>query len=172
MNDEAIEGEGRSGKGMMLIMILGIVGGILLGGALVWFLTGGFGKKGEEAATAEETPAESTAPEKKVDLLTVPVRRFAVPLINENKRVLGYMWVDFVFEVDGPQNQSYVAARVPEIRDALLRDLNDRQTTRKDRPGALDIDLVARRLDAIAREVVGSDRLLHSRITNVERAPG
>lgn len=172
MNDEAMETEGRSGRGMMLIMILGIVGGILLGGAVVWFLTGGFGKKGEEAAPVEEAPAEVAKPEKNVDLLTVPVRRFAVPLINENRRVLGYMWVDFVFEVDGPQNQSYVAARVPAIRDALLRDLNDRQTTRKDRPGALDIDLVAERLDAIAREVVGPDRLLHSRITNVERAPG
>ena len=170
MNDENIEQEERSGKGMMLIMVLGIVGGILLGGAVVYFLTGGFGEK-EEPVAGEPAP-EAKPEEKQIDLLTVPVRRFAVPLINDKGRVLGYMWVDFVFEVNGPQNQSYVAARVPEIRDALLRDLNDRQTTRRDRPGALDIDLVARRLDAVSRQIVGNERLLNVRITNVERAPG
>ncbi|RMF71800.1 MAG: hypothetical protein D6740_06140 [Alphaproteobacteria bacterium] len=170
MADPAAEPEERSGKGMMLIMVLGIVGGILLGGAVVYFLTGGFGKKQE--APVEKVEAEAKPKEKQIDLLTVPVRRFAVPLINDHGRVLGYMWVDFVFEVNGPQNQSYVAARVPEIRDALLRDLNDRQTTRHDRPGALDIDLVARRLDAVSRQILGRERLLHVRITNVERAPG
>ncbi len=170
MVDSAAEPEERSGKGMMLIMVLGIVGGILLGGAVVYFLTGGLAKKEEPVA---EKPAEEAKPkEEQIDLLTVPVRRFAVPLINDQGRVLGYMWVDFVFEVNGPQNQSYVAARVPEIRDALLRDLNTRQTTRTDRPGALDIDLVAKRLDVIARQILGAERLLNVRITNVERAPG
>ncbi len=170
MVDPAAEPEERSGKGMMLIMVLGIVGGILLGGAVVYFLTGGFGKK--EEPVAEKPTPEAKPEDKQIDLLTVPVRRFAVPLINGKGRVLGYMWVDFVFEVNGPQNQSYVAARVPEIRDALLRDLNDRQTTRADRPGALDIDLVAKRLDAVSRRIVGNERLLNVRITNVERAPG
>ncbi len=171
MSDPILEEEKEgSGKGSVLLMILGIVAGMAIGAAAFWFIFGGLK---QEPPTGGETPKveEEKKPEKPVDLLIVPVRRFAVPLIDERMRVLGYMWVDLAFEVEGPANQSYVSAHVPELRDAFLRDLNRRRTTRNDRRGALDLKLLHERLETVTRQVLGPDRVLHVRITNVERAP-
>jgi hypothetical protein len=71
----------------------------------------------------------------------------------------------------GPDHQSYVAARIPELRDAFLRDLNARQTTQKDKPGALDFELLRERLDAVSKQVMGPERVLRVRITNAQRVP-
>ena len=78
--------------------------------------------------------------------------------------------------MDGPDNQSYVAARLPELRDAFLRDLNDIQTTRDDRPGALDFTLLHARLEAATHKTMGQDmgknRVHAVRIINAQRVPG
>jgi len=99
------------------------------------------------------------------------VRRFSVPLITEDKDLLGYVWVDLAFEVDGPEDQSYVSARLSELRDAFLRDLYTRQTADPERPGALDFDLLQRRLEAVGKQVMGEERLLAVRIINARRVP-
>ncbi len=172
MNDPILEEEESGGKSGFLLMILGVLGGIAIGAAAFWFISGGLGNERQGDEEHSRVEEEKKVEEKKpVDLLIVPVRRFAVPLIDGRMRVLGYMWVDLAFEVEGPNNQSYVAAHVPELRDAFLRDLNRRQTTRTDRPGALDIGLLHERLETVTRQVLGENRVLNVRITNVERAP-
>lgn len=156
-------------KSSLLLIILGVVAGLLVGGGVVYVLFGM--DKGPETAPVEETVEEAPAPAPAANLLIIPVRRFAVPLINGDRQVLGYMWVDLAFEVDGPENQSFVAARLPELKDAFLRDLHAARTTREDRPGALDFDLLQERLDAATEKVAGEGRVLAVRITNAIRAP-
>lgn len=174
MDDDKLGEETEGGrKGGVLLLALGIFAGLLIGGGAVYVLIGMNGAKTdqEEGAPAEEADTHAEEPAPEIQLLTVPVRRFSVPLIDADRRILGYMWVDLAFEVDGPENQSYVAARVPELKDAFLRDLNAIQTTRTDRPGALDFELLGARLDAAARRVLGKDRLIAVRITNAVRMP-
>lgn len=163
--DAPAGGRKRSG----LLLALGILGGILLGGAVMYLLDG----SGPASETAGEPAGEEETkpPEPAVDLLVVEVQRFSVPLITEEKDLLGYVWVDIAIEVDGPENQSYVSARLSELRDAFLRDLYTRQTADPERPGALDFDLLQRRLEAVAKRVMGEERLLAVRIVNARRVP-
>jgi len=180
----AEEGENSGGNGAgarkskrfgFFVLIAGILGGLAVGGGIMYFLDGG--GSGKPSAERSRTPDQSESGkgkdgEQSVDLLTVNVERFAVPLIDENDNRLGYVWVDLTFEVDGPENQSYVSAHMPELRDAYLRDLHTRQTTREDRPGALDFDLLKNRLQAVAEDTLGQDRVLAVRIVNARPAPG
>lgn len=169
---QAAEGEPAGGrKRSGLLLALGILGGILLGGAVMYILDGSVSTpdEGEEADPAPVEDAKPPAPA--VDLLVVEARRFSVPLITEEKDLLGYVWVDLALEVDGPEDQSYVAARLSELRDAFLRDLYTRQTADPERPGALDFDLLQRRLETVAKRVMGEDRLLAVRIVNARRVP-
>lgn len=163
------EAPAPKGKGLILVAA-GIAAGLAVGGGAVWLLL-----SGQETAPAVETVAEEASPPEPagppVDLLLVQERRFAVPLINGERETLGYMWVDLVFEVDGPTRQSTLAARMPELRDAFLRDVHARRTTREDRPGALDFDLLQERLQAAADGVVGKNGYLAIRITNAQRMP-
>ena len=163
---EETEEPKRKGFGL-LVLVIGIVGGLAIGGGAVYFLTRG---GGEEAATGAE-PSAANEEEPAADLLIVSARRVAVPMIDGDLNVVGYMWVDLAFETDGPQNQSYVSARLPALRDAFLRDLHSRRTTRSDRPGALDFDLVHERLEAATRATLGEDRVLAVRIVNAQRVP-
>jgi len=170
--DQAEDAETASGrKRSGLLLALGILGGILLGGAVMYILDGSDSTpdESEEADSALAEDAKPPAPA--VDLLVVEVRRFSVPLITEDKDLLGYVWVDLAFEVDGPEDQSYVSARLSELRDAFLRDLYTRQTADPERPGALDFDLLQRRLEAVGKQVMGEERLLAVRIINARRVP-
>jgi len=168
--DEGTNGERRNRKSTLLLLG-GLVGGLLLGGAAMYVV----GLGGEEAgAPADTTAGAETVAEPEedpIDLLVVNVRRFAVPMITDDKALLGYVWVDLAFEVDGPDNQSYVSARLPELRDAFLRDLYTRQTVRSDRPGALDFDLLQARLETAAQQTLGEERILAVRIVNARRVP-
>lgn len=156
-------------RGAGLAIIAGILAGLLFGGVAVFFLTR---DESPEDATQETAGAEQAKPKPPpADLLVVRRRRLAVPLIDAEGEALGYMWVDLAFEVDGPDNQSEVSARLPSLVDAYLRDLHGRQTTREDRPGAMDFDLLKRRLRSVTDRMLGEDRVLGIRITNAMRVP-
>jgi len=154
-----------------LMLAVGVLGGILIGGAVMYVLDGRDSEPAtaEDAAEADDQKTVAEAPA--VDLLVVEIQRFSVPLITAEKDLLGYVWVDLAFEVDGPENQSYVSARLPELRDAFLRDLYERQTVDPERPGALNFDLLQRRLESVAKRVMGEERLLAVRIVNARRVP-
>ncbi|WP_281301674.1 MULTISPECIES: hypothetical protein [unclassified Iodidimonas] len=173
VDDDPIELPASGKRRGVLMIIIGVVVGLLIGGGAVYLLVSGTAEAPTDAGQTDAAAApDEAAPDlPKVDLLVVPVRRFAVPLIDHDGDVLGYMWVDLAFEVDGPDHQSYVAARIPELRDAFLRDLNARQTTQKDKPGALDFELLRERLDAVSKQVMGPERVLRVRITNAQRVP-
>lgn len=163
------EAPAPKGKGPILV-VAGIAAGLAVGGGAVWLLLSGEEKAPVAESAAVEAPAPAPAGPP-VDLLLVQERRFAVPLINGARETLGYMWVDLVFEVDGPTRQSTLAARMPEVRDAFLRDVHARRTTREDRPGALDFGVLQERLAAAVDGVVGADGYLAIRIVNAQRMP-
>ncbi|MFQ5348780.1 MAG: hypothetical protein ACE5ED_13245 [Rhodothalassiaceae bacterium] len=163
----------KKGVGL-IVLIAGIIGGLAIGGGAVYFLTRGGGEQATASGEEQAAPVEEEAGQEKepaADLLIVRARRVAVPMIDGDLNVVGYMWVDLAFETDGPANQSYVSARVPALRDAFLRDLHSRRTTRTDRPGALDFDLVHERLEAATKATLGEGRVLAVRIVNAQRVP-
>lgn len=156
-----------SGKGGKLLLIVGLVLGIALGGgvAAVLLPSGGDEEPAEETAAAEpEAEAETAVP---AEVLTVAVTRLPVPLADAQGEVLGYMFVDLSLEVDGMDSQSYVAARVPRLRDAYLRRLSGQQLTLADRPGALDYDRLNLLLMDVTGSVVGADRVTQIFVTQV-----
>lgn len=156
-----------SGKGGKLLLIVGLVLGIALGGgvAAVLLPSGGDEEPAEETAAAEpEAEAEPAVP---AEVLTVAVTRLPVPLADAQGEVLGYMFVDLSLEVDGMDSQSYVAARVPRLRDAYLRRLSGQQLTLADRPGALDYDRLNLLLMDVTGSVVGADRVTQIFVTQV-----
>ena len=170
MSDEQ---EGKRGPGAMILAIVGLIIGLAGGGAAVYFLVPQ--PATETAATAPEDasgngPAPAIAEEAK-DSLHVTIRRFAVPLINQRGETLGYMWLDIDFVVDGPTNQSLLSARKPKVKSAMLKALHDAPTTSEERPGALDVDMVEKRMRQAADAAAGNDVIYAMYITNVERAP-
>ena len=155
-----------SGKGGKLLLIVGLVLGIALGGgvAAVLLPSGGDEPAEETAETEPEAEAETAEP---AEVLTVAVTRLPVPLADAQGEVLGYMFVDLSLEVDGMDSQSYVAARVPRLRDAYLRRLSGQQLTLADRPGALDYDRLNLLLMDVTGSVVGADRVTQIFVTQV-----
>ena len=158
--------EQPSGKGGKLLLIVGLVLGIALGGgvAAVLLPSGGDEPAEETAAAEPEAEAEPAVP---AEVLTVAVTRLPVPLADAQGEVLGYMFVDLSLEVDGMDSQSYVAARVPRLRDAYLRRLSGQQLTLADHPGALDYDRLNLLLMDVTGSVVGADRVTQIFVTQV-----
>ena len=158
-----------SGKGGKLLLIVGLVLGIALGGGVAAVLLPSGGDEAAEDAEQAEVPdaeaeAETAVP---AEVLTVAVTRLPVPLADAQGEVLGYMFVDLSLEVDGMDSQSYVAARVPRLRDAYLRRLSGQQLTLADRPGALDYDRLNLLLMDVTGSVVGADRVTQIFVTQV-----
>lgn len=162
--------EAKSGKGSPLILVLTLVGGLVIGGVATFFLlpmiTGG----AEQDEVAEEKT--ETQEDAELDILQISVERFAAPVIDNDQRTLGYIWLDLVFEVVGPANQSLLSARLPRVQAAMLRALHEAPTVMSDRPGALDFNGVETRMLAAARKAVEEPGIIHRfHITNYQRAP-
>lgn len=153
-----------------IIPILCVVGGLAVGGAGMYFLAPALSGGGapEEQTVAAEPDMPEGEPR---DLLRVNVERFAAPMIDLDNRVLGYIWMDLSFEVDGPTNQSLLNARLPRVQSAMQRALHAAPTVDPDRPGALDLAGVEKRLRSAAHSAAGQDVIHRLYITNVQRAP-
>lgn len=160
--------EAAQKKGSPIMLILALLGGVLIGGVAVFFVlpmvTGGE----EEVVEKAEPEPEETA----TDILKIDIERFSAPLISKKNRTLGYIWLDIVFEVDGPANQSLLAARLPRVQAAMLKALHEAPTVRDDRPGAMDFEDVEERMLSAARQAVGKrDVIYRFYIVNFQRAP-
>ena len=169
--ESAEEEEGKAKGGSKLLLIIGLVAGLALGAGGMFFASGMLAddETGEEEEVAEEEPEEEEAPPP--NILTVEIKRINVPLVDANKRVLGYMWVDAEFEVIGPEAQAELSRRKARVRDALIRALHSQPTTRSDRPGALDFDLVTKELTDAASGVLAEGALNRVNLSNAQRAP-
>lgn len=167
MSDDTKE---KSGPNRIMLAALALVIGLAGGGAAIYFLVPA--KKAPSQAE-QQKPAEDKKEEAKEaqDSLRVTVRRFSVPLITRRGNTLGYVWVDLDFVVDGPNNQSLLSARLPRVKNAMLKALHASPTAAKDRPGALDLDDVERRMRAAANAAAGEDVIHKMYVTNVQRAP-
>ncbi|MBK5910679.1 hypothetical protein CCR85_04130 [Rhodothalassium salexigens] len=163
------EDTGKSGPSPIVFALVALLIGLGGGGAAVYFL---MPAKAPETAAATD-PAEDKAAEvdEASDILHVNVRRFSAPLISQRGTTLGYVWIDVDFVVDGPTNQSLLSARLPRVKNAMLKALHSAPTASVERPGALDVKQVEARMRAAAKAAAGDGVIHQMFITNVQRAP-
>ncbi len=164
--DKAADGGGNKTP---LFVVLALIGGLAIGGAAVFFLLPVFtGTPAQEP----ETDAVAEAAKEAKDVLRINVERFAAPMIDFENRTKGYIWLDLTFEVDGPDHQSLLSARLPRVQAAMQRALHAGPTVDPDRPGAIDLKSIeARMLSAAESAIVEPDVIHRFFITNVQRAP-
>lgn len=163
---EEEEGQEPPKKGGKMLLIVGLVVGLALGGGGAFFFLGSADDGAQAEVAAEPEPVEE---EPEPDLAYVEINRMPATLLGQDGELLGYVFFDLAIEVEGEENQSFVSARVPHLREAFLREFAAAPITRADRPGAIDYDGVKHRLMAQARHVITGDRIRDIRVVQTVR---
>jgi hypothetical protein len=147
MSEEITE----EGGGKMLL-ILGLVAGLAIGGAGVFFLLPSGGED-----EAQVTEVADKAPE---NLVSVTFEQIAVPIYREHRgqsRFIGNFFVKFDLNVDGEANAVTVRRAQSRLQHAFLARIGEGSLMREDSPTELDYTRAATVLEAAAKEVVGPD---------------
>lgn len=112
----------------------------------------------------EETPEEIAAREAKAkkaamaEMTYVPLDPFAAPVV-EGRKVTRQVLLTLSLQVPSLAAKNDVVSVLPRLRDAMLTDLYARPVISLDDSGAIDIAGVKQRMLAIARKVVGKDKI-------------
>lgn len=154
-----------------MMLIIGLFAGLAVGGAgaFFWFQSQG----DEEADTQETVEEELVEEEKEPDVLYsyLYVERMPAALVDENGRTVGYVFLDFTFELLNSEDQSYVSGRMPRVKDAMLRAISKHGLTRPGSRGELDYDRVSAFLLEAVNTSLDTDKVKGVYITRALRAP-
>lgn len=160
---------GKGGTTGRMMLVVGILAGAIIGGVGAFFYFQG--QDSEEAI--EETTVEEQVEEVEEEVVYsyLYVERMPASLVDENGRTVGYVFLDFTFELLNSEDQSYVSARMPRVKDAMLRAISRNGLTRPGSRGELDYDRVSKYLAEAANEAVNGDYIQGIYITRALRAP-
>jgi len=147
------------------VLILGLGGLLLLGGGggalyATGMLGGGHDGKQEEAKPAE--------PEKAGSGVFVQLEPLMAPVIVDGK-IKMQVSVTLSLEVKDSDSRNEVARLLPRLRDAMLQDLYGTPVVGGDGEGAIDLPSLKSRMLAVARQLLGADRVQQVLVTKAMR---
>lgn len=173
MADENKNGDGKDGenggeanKGSKKLLIAGLVGGLLIGGAATFGITTVF--FGHDEAAVEE-PESEPEPVPDDPAIYVEINRLPASLLNAKGRLLGYMFLDLSLEVASAEDRDWLLMRMPLVRDAFLRSISADGIMQPGSLTALDHDRLPKRLQAVANKALKREVITHILVTNALR---
>ena len=96
---------------------------------------------------------------------------FLIAPMSKDGKLLGYAYISSKMVATSPSASIAVREKLAFIQDAFVRDVNAEPICKADDPRAVDTALLNSRLVAIARRVVGSDKVVSMVFTAVQFAP-
>jgi hypothetical protein len=165
---EEAEVEEKSGGGGKLLLIVGLLAGLAIGGAVVYFLL----PQGSGEETVEEAEPEDKGP---VELTSIMIEKMPVPIYrrhNGQARFIGNFFIDLDINVESDENAILVRRSLTRLKHAFLSEVGTGQLMREDSPTELDVNRAGKRLTQAANKVLG-DGIVHSvTITTAIRTSG
>jgi hypothetical protein len=96
---------------------------------------------------------------------------FLIAPMSKDGKLLGYAYISSKMVTPSPAATIAVREKLAFIQDAFVRDVNGAPISKTDDPRAVDIELLNARLVAVARRIVGSDRVVSMAFIAVQFAP-
>ena len=96
---------------------------------------------------------------------------FLIAPMSKDGKLLGYAYISSKMVATSPSASIAVREKLAFIQDAFVRDVNAEPICKADDPRAVDTALLNSRLIAIARRVVGSDKVVRMVFVAVQFAP-
>ncbi|MFZ5609289.1 MAG: hypothetical protein ACOY99_06745 [Pseudomonadota bacterium] len=167
MAEEAAEAEEapKPPKGKLFLM-LGLVAGLLLGGG---------GTAGYFLFLAPATPegegvlALENAPLKPINVQFFVLDRLSAPLIDQNRKIVGYVGLDLALEVDGEAYVKYLEDREPILRHAANVTLSKAGAGLPDRTRQVDYERIAEELKTAFNASLDQPVVLAVRVSQAVR---
>jgi flagellar basal body-associated protein FliL len=173
-DDLEIEIEEETGKSSRMMLIVGTLIGLTVGvvGAFLW-LSNKDEASSEEEEVVEEVvePSEEEVAIPAVSYIYLYIERMPAALVDENGRTVGYVFLDITLELHDSEEQSYVSARMPRVKDALLRAISKNGLTRPGTSGQMDYDRVSSYLLEASNAAIEKEYVTGVYITRALRAP-
>ena len=170
MADDEKNGEGENGgeenKGSKKLLIAGMIGGLIIGGAATFGVITMF-FSGDVAHVEEVEPEPEPVPD--VPAIYVDINRLPASLLNAQGRLLGYLFLDLSLEVENAEDRDWLLLRMPLVRDAFLRSISADGVMRPGSLVDLDHDGLPKRLRAAANKALQRDVITGILVTNALR---
>lgn len=170
MADDEKNGEDENGgaenKGSKKLLIAGLVGGLIIGGAATFGITTMF-FSGDGTHVEEVEPEPEPVPD--VPAIYVEIKRLPASLLNSKGRLLGYLFLDLSMEVENAEDRDWVLLRMPLVRDAFLKSISADGVMRPGSLTALDHEGLPKRLRAAANKALQRDVITGILVTNALR---
>lgn len=160
------EGGGEENKGSKKLLIAGLIGGLIIGGAATFGITTMF--FGGDGTHVEEVEPEPE-PEPEAPAIYVQINRLPASLLNARGRLLGYLFLDLSLEVKNTEDRDWLLVRMPLVRDAFLRSISADGVMQPGSLTTLDHAGLRNRLRAAANKALHRDVITDILITNALR---
>lgn len=160
-----VDGAGSSARGLM---VLGLLGGLLIGGGVAYYLmkdqtVGGDGEEQEQSEPEPTVPLQAIGFER----LTVPIYR----QIGNSRRYIGNFFINIEVLVEGDANVIAVRRSEPQLQHAFISAISSADLMREDAPQQLDMDKTARLLKQRGNSVLGSNIIRDVSVVEAMRIP-
>ena len=96
---------------------------------------------------------------------------FLIAPMSKDGKLLGYAYISSKMVTPSPAATIAVREKLAFIQDAFVRDVNAEPISKADDPRAVDETLLNARLVAVARRIVGSDKVVSMAFIAVQFAP-
>lgn len=168
---EEIEIPEPPAKSSRMMLIVGVLIGLAVGvvGAFLMLKDSGDETNEAQEAVVEEQTEEKAAPA--VNYVYLYIERMPAALMDDRGRTVGYVFLDLTLELLNGADQSFVSARMPRVKDALLRSISENGLSRPGTNGQLDFDRVSQYLLESANKAVEGNLITGVYITKALRAP-
>ncbi|MCH8861699.1 MAG: hypothetical protein IID51_04215 [Proteobacteria bacterium] len=158
--------DGAENKGSKKLLIAGLVGGLIIGGAATLGITTVF-FSGDGTHVEEVEPEPE--PEPDIPAIYVNIDRLPASLLNAKGRLLGYLFLDLSLEVENTEDRDWLLMRMPLVRDAFLRSISADGVMQPGSLTTLDYQGLRSRLRAAANKALHRDVITDILITNALR---
>ena len=164
-SDVDVQG-GGSAKGLL---VLGLLGGLLIGGGVAYYLL-----KDQVAAPEGDQQETEKAPEPTEPLQAVRFERLTVPIYQRtgnSRRYIGNFFINIDVLVSGDDNLIAVRRSEPQLQHAFISAISSSDLMQENSPQQLDMEKTARLLKSRANAVLGSNIVEEVSVVEAMRIP-
>lgn len=160
--------DGAAGQGSKKLLIFGLIGGLIVGGAATFAITTMFFSN-PGAVVEEVEPEPEVEPPPEITAIYIQVGRLPASLLDGRGRLLGYMFLDLSLELANTGDRDWLLSRMPLVRDAFIRSISADGIMQPGSLTQLDHDGLPKRLRDAANKALKRDIITGILVTNALR---